>query len=136
MTASFRYAARNLGRRRTRTLLGALGIFLTLSLLTAIQIGIDSISVSYTDLVALQAGGMAVTLLDKGRGPGGRMSTRRVTTALGEASFDHGAQYFTVRDPDFARCVEQWRAKGVAARWPAAGDDAWVGTPASTDSQH
>ena len=56
MTASFRYVARNLGRRRTRTLLGALGIFLTLSLLTAIQIGIDSISVSYTDLVALQAG--------------------------------------------------------------------------------
>ncbi len=79
---------------------------------------------------ALQSAGMTVKLLDKGRGPGGRMSTRRVTTALGEASFDHGAQYFTVRDPDFARCVEQWRAKGVAARWPAAGDDAWVGAPA------
>ena len=61
MTASFRYVARNLGRRRTRTLLGALGIFLTLSLLTAIQIGIDSISVSYTDLVALQAGKAVVT---------------------------------------------------------------------------
>ena len=54
MTASFRYVARNLGRRRTRTLLGALGIFLTLSLLTAIQIGIDSISVSPDSFLAVK----------------------------------------------------------------------------------
>ena len=33
MMASLRYVARNLRRRRTRTLLGALGIFLTLALL-------------------------------------------------------------------------------------------------------
>ncbi len=66
MIASLRYVGRNLGRRRTRTLLGALGIFLTLALLTAIQIGIDSVSVSYTDLVALQAGkaDLIITLRD------------------------------------------------------------------------
>lgn len=66
MIASLRYVARNLGRRRTRTLLGALGIFLTLALLTAIQIGLDSIAVSYTDLVALQAGkaDLIITLQD------------------------------------------------------------------------
>jgi putative ABC transport system permease protein len=56
MTASLRYVGRNLGRRRTRTIVGALGIFLTLALLTAIQIGLDSVSTSYLDLVALQAG--------------------------------------------------------------------------------
>lgn len=74
--------------------------------------------------------GHHVVLFDKGRGPGGRMSTRRVATDRGEASFDHGAQYFTTRDPDFAAAVAEWEAAGIAARWPAAGADAWVGTPA------
>ncbi|HBQ93005.1 MAG TPA: NAD/FAD-dependent oxidoreductase, partial [Erythrobacter sp.] len=44
--------------------------------------------------------------------------------------FDHGAQYFTARDPRFVEQVAHWEASGVAARWAAAGDDAWVGTPA------
>ena len=78
---------------------------------------------------ALAAGGVGITLIDKGRAPGGRMSTRRVSTAAGEATFDHGAQYFTARDPAFQARVEQWCAAGLAARWPAAGPDAWVGTP-------
>ena len=56
MNASLTYVLRNLGRRRTRTVIGVLGIFLTIALLTAIQIGLDSISVSYIDLVSLQAG--------------------------------------------------------------------------------
>ena len=56
MKAWLHYVVRNLGRRRTRTFLGILGIFLTLSFLTAIQIGLDSVSSSYTDLAALQAG--------------------------------------------------------------------------------
>ena len=74
---------------------------------------------------ALAEAGHATTLFDKGRGPGGRMSTRR---AEGYA-FDHGAQYMTARDPGFVRQVEAWERAGVAARWPAAGPDAWVGTP-------
>jgi len=78
----------------------------------------------------LTRAGHKVTLFDKGRGPGGRMSTRRVQTASGEAQFDHGAQYFTVRDPTFAAQVENWALAGHVARWPAAGDGAWVGTPA------
>jgi renalase len=40
----------------------------------------------------LQDGGCSVTLFDKGRGAGGRMATRRVTTPFGEIAFDHGAQ--------------------------------------------
>lgn len=74
--------------------------------------------------------GHEVVLLDKGRGPGGRMSTRRMQTALGEAQFDHGAQYFTVRDQGFRVRVEAWIAEGVVAPWPAAGNDAYVGVPA------
>lgn len=58
------------------------------------------------------------------------MSTRRMATPLGEAQFDHGAQYFTVRDPAFMAQVARWSACGVAAPWPAAGTGAWVGVPA------
>ena len=79
---------------------------------------------------ALQTQGASVALFDKGRGPGGRLSTRRIDTPLGQASFDHGAQYFNARDPTFQREIERWSALGVAARWPAAGAEAWVGTPA------
>lgn len=78
---------------------------------------------------ALAHAGCEVVLLDKGRGPGGRMSVRRIATPLGEASFDHGAQYFTLRDPGFRARAEDWLAKGSIAPWPAAGPDAFVGTP-------
>jgi predicted NAD/FAD-dependent oxidoreductase len=70
-----------------------------------------------------------IVLLDKGRGPGGRMSTRRLATSAGEATFDHGAQYFTVRDPGFRSRLEDWLAKGCVAPWGAAGADAYVGVP-------
>ncbi|MDE2621048.1 MAG: NAD(P)-binding protein [Sphingomonadales bacterium] len=78
---------------------------------------------------ALVAAGYRVALFDKARGPGGRMSTRRVATPLGEASFDHGAQYFTARDPGFQAVVAGWAQAGLADRWPAAGAEAWVGVP-------
>jgi predicted NAD/FAD-dependent oxidoreductase len=78
---------------------------------------------------ALQAAGHAVALFDKGRGPGGRMSTRRMETPLGAAAFDHGAQYFTARDCGFVKQVAGWHERGIAALWPGAGPDAWVGVP-------
>jgi ABC-type antimicrobial peptide transport system permease subunit len=69
MKAWLHYVVRNLGRRRTRTLLGILGIFLTLALLTAIQIGLDSVSNSYTDLAALQAGKADLIVTAEGGNP-------------------------------------------------------------------
>jgi renalase len=57
--------------------------------------------------------GWTVTVLDKSRGVGGRMATRRV----GEGNFDHGAQFFTVRDERFAGLVEDWLGAGVATEW-------------------
>jgi len=77
----------------------------------------------------LQQAGCTVTLFDKGRGAGGRMATRRIETPGGMIAFDHGAQYLTMRDPDFVAAMQGWAAAGVVARWPAAGPDAWVGTP-------
>jgi len=61
----------------------------------------------------LRREGWDVAVLDKGRGVGGRMATRRV----GRGSFDHGAQFFTVRGERFSRLVEGWLASGVAAEW-------------------
>ena len=78
----------------------------------------------------LAALGHEVALFDKGRGPGGRMATRRVEADGTTLSFDHGAQYFTARDPRFVEQVARWEREGVVARWDAAGEDAWVGTPA------
>jgi predicted NAD/FAD-dependent oxidoreductase len=78
---------------------------------------------------ALVAQGHTAHLFDKGRGPGGRMSTRRIDTPAGEAAFDFGAQYFTVRDADFARLAQQWSDQGLTTPWPAAGEGAWIGVP-------
>lgn len=64
---------------------------------------------------ALQAAGHRVQVFDKSRGPSGRLSTRR-----GEGwQCDHGAQYFTARDPGFRAEVARWEAAGVAAPWLA-----------------
>ncbi|MSO32728.1 MAG: FAD-dependent oxidoreductase, partial [Ilumatobacteraceae bacterium] len=45
---------------------------------------------------ALSHAGHSVIVLDKGRSVGGRMATRRI----GDATVDHGAQFFTVRSDD------------------------------------
>jgi predicted NAD/FAD-dependent oxidoreductase len=78
----------------------------------------------------LSKAGIKVTLFDKGRGPGGRMASRRVETPQGIAEFDFGAQYFTARDARFAECVGRWVSAGVAAPWPTAGSEAFIGMPA------
>lgn len=63
----------------------------------------------------LQDHGLTVTVFDKGRGVGGRMSTRRIE---GGGTFDHGAQYFTARDHRFARYVDSWIEQDIVAKWP------------------
>lgn len=69
----------------------------------------------------LQAANRKVIVLEKGRGFGGRMATRRA----GEAVFDHGAQFFTVRDPRFQTLVQQWLEQGLVTVW---GDGPWPGS--------
>ena len=76
----------------------------------------------------LQRGGLRVVVLDKARGVGGRLATRRVEDAV----FDHGAQFFTTRAPEFVAMVAGWQQAGVAYEWyrglpsphKQAGDDA------------
>ncbi len=54
-----------------------------------------------------------VTVFEKSRGVGGRMATRRI----GENSFDHGAQYFTIRDPLFHDALDVAIDEGVIEAW-------------------
>ena len=92
----------------------------------------------------LQAG-HRVTLFEKSRGLGGRMSTRRSDFG----GFDHGAQYFTVRDPRFQLAIDT--VPGVVLPWnvntvrvldklgqtlaatPAAKETQWVSAPGMSE---
>ena len=67
---------------------------------------------------SLQEKGHNVVVLDKGRGLGGRMATRRISTPDGSiAVFDHGAQFFTVREQQFQKLVDAWITNGVVREW-------------------
>lgn len=69
----------------------------------------------------LIASGHSTVLFDKGRRPGGRLASR-----LADGwQFNHGAQFFTRRNPDFARLTGQFNA----AAWPAAGPERFIATP-------
>ena len=68
---------------------------------------------------ALLQAGHTVHVFDKARGPSGRMSTRRAEDDNGPWQCDHGAQYFTARDPHFRAEVARWQQAGVAALWDA-----------------
>lgn len=73
----------------------------------------------------LRRGGMDVTIFEKSRGFGGRMATRRT----GEYQFDHGAQYFSVRGPEFFAQVTRWQDQGHVAEWAPG---TYVGSPGMT----
>ncbi len=66
----------------------------------------------------LQVHDIEVEVLDKGRGIGGRMATRWIETEnAAKGFFDHGAQFFTVRDPRFQSFVDEWIASGIVKEW-------------------
>lgn len=61
----------------------------------------------------LAAAGCRTVILEKSRGVGGRMATRRV----GSAVCDHGAQFFTVRTRAFGATVAEASTAGTVAVW-------------------
>lgn len=69
--------------------------------------------------IDLQHNGWKVTVLDKGRGVGGRMSTRRI--ANGKA--DHGGQYFSAKTLDFQKFTQKLITQNIATEWQVAGKD-------------
>ncbi len=62
----------------------------------------------------LAEAGHRVTLVDKGRRPGGRLTTR---VSGSGPTFDQGAQFLTARSLTFQRQVRAWCDAGWATRW-------------------
>lgn len=65
--------------------------------------------------------GLAVSIFDKGRKPGGRLATRHA----GPFTFNHGCQFATARDAQFANMLVAHQAR----LWPAAGAHKFAGVP-------
>ena len=72
---------------------------------------------------ALVDRGHTVKVFERGRVAGGRVATR-ILEAIelprglsGEVAFDHGAQYFTVRDQRFSELSAEWERDRVIAKW-------------------
>ena len=61
----------------------------------------------------LEDAGVRITVLEKEGKVGGRMRT----DLLDGGVFDHGAQFFTVRDERFEEMVQGWVSAGVAEVW-------------------
>ncbi len=82
----------------------------------------------------LQQAGHNVLVVEKGRGVGGRLASRRI----GLATFDLGAQFMTARDPRFAAAIDQWLKLGVIEEWYRStadqpdGHPRWRGKPNMT----
>ena len=72
---------------------------------------------------ALVERGHSVKVYERGRVAGGRVATRIVSAIelprglSGEVAFDHGAQYFTVRDQRFSERAAEWNRDKVIAKW-------------------
>jgi len=66
---------------------------------------------------SLTAAGLKVCILEKSRGVGGRLATRRITTSYGEVPVDHGAQYFTCRSSAFQKLLAPLIAQGMVTTW-------------------
>jgi predicted NAD/FAD-dependent oxidoreductase len=99
---------------------------------------------------ALKDRGHEVVVFERLPAPGGRVSTRHVRNlemprglAGAALAFDHGAQYFTVRDRRFSELAAEWERDRIIARWTGRlvsfddegwedvedGTDRYVGTP-------
>lgn len=71
--------------------------------------------------------GIDVVVLDKGRGVGGRLATRRTSDGW---QFDHGAQYVTAKSEGFRSLLNRMQASGSVAQWQDGSDRPhFVGVP-------
>jgi hypothetical protein len=77
---------------------------------------------------ALVSRGHRVTVLEKSRGLGGRLATRRMEGA----TLDHGAAFFTLRDPAFLQALSPLMAAGEVRPW-AERLSRWDGTRLVTE---
>jgi len=90
-----------------------------------------------TAAATLSARGLTVRLLEKSRGVGGRMATRRTDAG----AFDQGTQFLTARTHSFINMLEGWNRTGLLRPWVTASGEAtaqendivrYIGIPSMT----
>lgn len=70
--------------------------------------------------------GFDVTILDKGKYPGGRISTRRIEKFI----FNHGAQFLTAKSEKFREVCQKAQDDGVLKKWiTQEGKNVFIGFP-------
>jgi renalase len=74
----------------------------------------------------LKDAGHTPVILDKGRGIGGRLATRRADNGL---QFDHGAQYITAKTEEFQKLIESLKSVDAAGEWDMGERTGFVGVP-------
>lgn len=57
--------------------------------------------------------GFSISVFEKSRGVGGRMSTRRGDDGI----YDHGAPFFTARSKSFQQLLKTFQSSGAVAEW-------------------
>jgi predicted NAD/FAD-dependent oxidoreductase len=77
------------------------------------KIAIIGAGISGLSLATLLKNKAEITVFDKARGVGGRMSTRR----WGQHSFDHGAPFFSANSDHFKQFLQQYIDSGVVQKW-------------------
>lgn len=83
--------------------------------------------------LGLMAKGKQVVCVDKARGSGGRLSSKRLQNPEHVVSFDLGALSFTASTPEFNRAVNEWCQIGQLAPWQVTDANMeYVGTPRSS----
>ena len=79
----------------------------------------------------LQRLGLNVLLLDKGKGIGGRIATRRINFESKKAVFDYGAQYIEKSNGNFANLISSLKEKNIITEWKnleaGKGSDKFIG---------
>jgi predicted NAD/FAD-dependent oxidoreductase len=71
-----------------------------------------------TAATILQKHDVPVIVLDKGRGIGGRLATRRLEDPdVGTGIFDYGAQYCTAKTPIFQEFIRTWESQSITRIW-------------------
>ncbi|MCM5705499.1 NAD(P)/FAD-dependent oxidoreductase [Larsenimonas salina] len=78
--------------------------------IAVIGAGISGLSAAQT----ISRADLSVSVFEKARGPGGRMSSRRER----ECTIDLGVPCFSARSTEFKRTVERWLSAGIISHWP------------------
>ena len=82
---------------------------------------------------ALHKQGKTILCVEKARGSGGRLSSKRQPVGDDYVQFDLGCTAFTARTPKFKQQVSVWCDAGAITTWVNHNDEHWyVGTPRSS----